>query len=310
MIRLEEFTTNRGVTLDVDEANGVVHNVKVLGMHSVNGRKYPKKVIEAARHKYEGAKVNVDHARNDHDPRRYSDRFGRLSGVRCKEDGLYADLHYNPKHQLAEQFAWDARHAPENVGLSHVIEATAKRSNGEMTVEEISRVVSVDIVADPATTKSLFESQQHNTEDDPMPEITVDAVKAASSVYNTIREEITSEQRDSQQVAATDAELVKLRKRVADLEEEKRVRENRDAIEAKLAEAKLPEYVITEVFKEQLYLAKSEEDLDKLIEDRRQIAGEADKRRPKSYNQIPGVVATTELPQFSDAKSVADFLYG
>jgi hypothetical protein len=67
-------------------------------------------------------------------------------------------LHYNPKHTLAEQLAWDAQHAPENVGLSHNVEARTSRQQGGTLVEAILKVQSVDLVADPATTRSLYEN--------------------------------------------------------------------------------------------------------------------------------------------------------
>jgi uncharacterized small protein (DUF1192 family) len=72
-------------------------------------------------------------------------------------------LHYNPKHALAQQLAWDALHAPENVGFSHNVEARTSRSAGQTLVEAITKVQSVDLVADPATTSSLYESAGAST---------------------------------------------------------------------------------------------------------------------------------------------------
>ncbi|MEM0915917.1 MAG: hypothetical protein AAGK09_15080, partial [Planctomycetota bacterium] len=72
--------------------------------------------------------------------------------------GLYGDLHFNPKHRIAEQFAWDAEHAPANVGLSHNVLAKTSRMGNGTKVDSITRVVSVDVVADPATNRSLYES--------------------------------------------------------------------------------------------------------------------------------------------------------
>ena len=53
---------------------------------------------------------------------------------------------------------WDAEHAPENVGFSHNVEARTARRGEEVVVEAITRVQSVDLVADPATTRGLFEA--------------------------------------------------------------------------------------------------------------------------------------------------------
>ena len=76
---------------------------------------------------YEGMRVNVDHV----DPgqrRSLRDRIGLIKNVTLKEDGLYGDFHFNPKHALAEQIAWDAENAPQNLGFSHDTRGgTAKR---------------------------------------------------------------------------------------------------------------------------------------------------------------------------------------
>ena len=109
---------------------------------------------------YEDAKVNVNHPKgNPGGPRDYQDRIGTIRDVaRAAGEGLFADFHFNPKHALAEQLMWDAEHAPENVGFSHNVEARTARRGERVVVEAITRVQSVDLVADPATTRGLFES--------------------------------------------------------------------------------------------------------------------------------------------------------
>ena len=83
--------------------------------------------------------------------------------------GLFADFHFNPKHALAEQLLWDAEHAPENVGFSHNVEARTARRGDHVVVEAITRVQSVDLVADPATTRGLFEAQPDDAGRRPRP---------------------------------------------------------------------------------------------------------------------------------------------
>src|SRR5690606_17000391 len=91
------------------------------------------------------------------------DRLGAIRDVKFRAgEGLFADLHYNPKHPLAEQLAWDAEHAPEQVGLSHNVLARTSRDGETTVVEAITRVESVDLVADPATTRGLFEQTAPN----------------------------------------------------------------------------------------------------------------------------------------------------
>jgi hypothetical protein len=157
---LQEFCDSRGVTMRVDRQAGVLRGVKILGLKSRNGRSYLPDTLRQAAALYENAKVNVNHPKgHPAAPRDYQDRLGQIRGVELRADeGLFGDLHFNPKHALAEQLVWDAEHAPENVGFSHNVEARTARRGEEVVVEAITRVQSVDLVADPATTRGLFES--------------------------------------------------------------------------------------------------------------------------------------------------------
>jgi hypothetical protein len=145
----------------VDHVLGIIRGVKVIGTESRNGRLYPLDMLRAAIPLYEGAKVMVNHPKGGlSQSRGYEERLGTLRNVREQSDGLYADLHFNPGHSVAKQLAWDAEHAPHNVGLSHNVDVRVanRRLNGKEVVESILRVKSVDLVTDPATTRGLFES--------------------------------------------------------------------------------------------------------------------------------------------------------
>lgn len=157
---LQEYADSRGIAVRVDRRQGVIRGVKILGLESRNGRTYRPEALADAVPLYEGAKVNVNHLKeNLSGPRDYRDRIGVIRGVAARPEGLFADFHFNPKHALAEQLIWDAEHAPENVGFSHNVEARTGRQGDRVVVEAILRVESVDLVADPATTRGLFESQ-------------------------------------------------------------------------------------------------------------------------------------------------------
>jgi len=161
--RLFPQTASAGSHSGVVSGN-IIRRVKLLGLTSSNGREYPKETVARAASLYEGAKVNVDHPRGSPGtPRGYGDRIGSIRNVHVEPDGLYGDLIANPKHALFEQLAWDARNCPGAVGLSHNIQGrTTRRSDGIVVVEEITRVQSVDLVADPATTRGLFEHGEGN----------------------------------------------------------------------------------------------------------------------------------------------------
>ena len=139
---LQEFCDSRGLTLRVDRQAGVIRGIKILGPRSRNGRDYLQDALARAVGLYEGAKVNVNHAKGHPlAPRDYQERIGVIRNVAHRAgEGLFADFHFNPKHYLSEQLVWDAEHAPENVGFSHNVQARMRRQGETTLVEEILQV--------------------------------------------------------------------------------------------------------------------------------------------------------------------------
>ena len=148
---LEYVRTPRASRID---KGGVLYGVKILGLISRNGRRYAAQALRMGEAMYEGAAVHVNHdLARDGKPRDYRDRLGVVKNVRfVGDEGLFADLHFNPRHTVAEQLIWDAEHSAEGIGLSHHVEAVVKREGVESVVEEIVRVYSVDLVTEPAAT--------------------------------------------------------------------------------------------------------------------------------------------------------------
>ena len=145
----------------VDRDKNVIRGVKLLGLESVNNATYKDSALASDYSLYEGADCFFDHPGNPTSPRGYGEKFGKIRGVSHKKGvGLFGDIHFNPKHNLAEQVLWDVENSPESVGMSpnHRVEAT-ENSSGRKIVERIARVRSVDIVSNPATTQSLFEHE-------------------------------------------------------------------------------------------------------------------------------------------------------
>ncbi len=162
-----EFSAGEASPMTNDSDSGLISGVKILGLTSRNGRVYPPEVLREAAPLYEGAKVNVNHVSKEAArlPRDYRDRIGTVSNVVFKENsGLFADFHYNPNHAQAKQLLWDAHNAPNNVGFSHCVEAVYHQENDLSVIDKIVRVISVDLVADPATTNGLFESEEPEEE--------------------------------------------------------------------------------------------------------------------------------------------------
>lgn len=182
----------------VDREKGVIYGVKILGPRSRNGGEYTERAMQEAVPLYEGAKVNLDHpSRNEPGKdRAIQDRFGKFAKVRYESKnpggpGLYGDLHFNTKHRMAEYVCEAAERMPDTLGCSHNARVRDRQlPDGRTVYEAITRVRSVDLVADPATTKSLFESENQMNDphsqgpvpdDAPPPETAVDTPAAAEA---------------------------------------------------------------------------------------------------------------------------------
>jgi hypothetical protein len=305
---LLEFCDSRGVKLAVNRESGVIEGVKVLGLMSKNGRSYLKETVARAASLYEGVRVNVNHPNgNPNQPRDYRDRMGTIRNVRVEQGdgGLRADFHFNPKHALAEQLIWDAEHAPENVGFSHNVEARVSRKGDKVIVEEISRVQSVDLVADPATTRGLFEQdetpirKESTLEWNDITEATLAANRP--EVVKAIADKVLAEHAESEAVKAKDAEMKTLREQVATLTAANEAAALATAVDKMLAEAKMPATAVTDVFKGQLLEAKDDAARKVLIEDRRKLVAGS---KPVSKEQLV-TEGSDNATGITDAKSFA-----
>ena len=292
---LQEFVNSRGVAMRVERERGIIRGVKLLGLQSRNGRRYLPSALATAAALYEGAKVNVNHPKgNPLAARDYQDRLGSVRNVAVREDGLFGDLHFNPKHALAEQLAWDAAHAPENVGFSHNVEARTSREAKGIVVEAILKVQSVDLVADPATTRGLFES----------------ACESAMHEHGAAGE--FQEGIDHISAANPASEIAALRAQVDRLQACLAVHERREVARRLLREFKLPDpealggtanSIVSELFLETVLGAADERAMRALVQERadtiaaarkppRGVSGQA---RPVSREQYPWEAAGAEV---------------
>lgn len=292
--RLQEYSDNRGIAVQADRAASVIRGVKIIGLASRNGREYLPEALKKATTLYEGKAVNVDHAGKENS-RSYRDRIGRLTAVTFREDGLFADLQFNPKHALAEQLLWDAEHAPENVGLSHDAMGRVARRSGKTIVEEIESVRSVDLVADPATTAGLFESTEStestsesgseskstNKQEDTM---STELKEATFEQLRTQRpdliEQLTRQIAESREAKALQEELKTLREENAKLKAEIEQHARRKTIHEELEAAKLDpadKTQVSEMFFEALFREEDPAQRQALIEDRKTLLASASK---------------------------------
>lgn len=144
-----EFSASR-----IDREKSIIHGVSILGSASKNKRQYTPAALTEARTFFESAPVYLEHRGK----KEVRDFAGEVRNLREEEDRVKGDLHVAKSAEwlfdLAERF-------PRQIGLS--ITATGKvreSAQGDIVEGFSGSRRSVDIVADPATTKGLFEEVQ------------------------------------------------------------------------------------------------------------------------------------------------------
>jgi hypothetical protein len=309
---LLEFCDSRGVRVRVDRSAGVIRGVKILGLRSRNGREYLPEALSRAAALYEGAKVNVNHPKGSAAaPRDYQDRIGVVRGVEVRAgEGLFGDLHFNPKHALAEQLIWDAEHAPENVGFSHNVQARTSRRDDVLVVEEITRVQSVDLVADPATTRGLYEASgdtiRHAARGVSTP-TPVETSLPADRGFPSVGSTSSPPGQPRPPSAVLEAEVERLRSELQALEARYGAALVEQGISEELAAFGIPASLVTELFRQQLRAAGGADARRQLIVERLQISRVAGAARPTSKEQyLAESFGSPRLP--SDAKQFAELI--
>lgn len=174
------FVPADGPALTVDEENGVIKGVKVLGRYSNNryvaeseGTEYTPQAMKDAAPLYEGADILIDHPKDRTSEglraeRSSEDVFGQLRNVHVEGDEIRADLHYLKSHPMAPRVIEDVKRRLGVFGLSHNASAGKERFDRQtkrLVIESIANVRSVDLVRKPATNRNLWES--HTVSDTP-----------------------------------------------------------------------------------------------------------------------------------------------
>lgn len=141
----------------VDRDKGIIRGVKLCGGSSANGRDYPPEVFRRDVQKYKGAAIYADHGRD----RSVDRKIGWIESPRVDADGTpRGDAHLLKTHPLYERVMEAAERNPALFGFSHVaLCETSYGADGRERVEGLRAIESVDLVAEPATTKGIFESR-------------------------------------------------------------------------------------------------------------------------------------------------------
>lgn len=152
----------------VDAENGIVYGVKLLGRVSKNGHEYSDRALRDAAKVYEGNVVNLDHPpdRNATAERSVRERFGIIRNPETRitgdpeTDGVYGDHHFPLKHSYTPEYLEILERFPQSVGFSHNAVVTESVKDGKVTFDSVQRARSIDLVANPATTRGIFESEE------------------------------------------------------------------------------------------------------------------------------------------------------
>lgn len=145
----------------VDREAGTIDGVLICGFTSHNGRTYTREMFKRDHVKYEGKPVNTDHSTRP-EGATVDRRIGWFSDVKLDADGRpRGRLNLLLAHPLTPRVLEAAERNPSLYGFSHVVRAEpGKRGrDGREVIENIEEVVSVDLVAQPATTSGIFEGK-------------------------------------------------------------------------------------------------------------------------------------------------------
>lgn len=317
---MDESTDNRSITesfeagfaIDeqstVDRGDNLIRNVRLLGRQSRNGRTYTESAVRDGTKMYPGKPVFLDHPtarelRERKGNRSVTDLAGKVATARKSQDGVRGDIQVLEGNAAGQFLFAVAEQMPDIVGMSHRASGQVKRSeDGPDVVESIEDVQAVELVTDPATTEGLFESVSAQPTQDEGTDVDIDELTAEQ-----IREERPDLVEAFQESDGPSRE--ELEEEVDRLKAELAERDHQEMVEEKLAEADLPDRVVTEKFRESLLNAEGEDDVDALIEDRKELVEElrSDGDGPKSPEYDPDLEEGEEAQEL-DGSSVSQFV--
>ena len=293
----QEYVNCRGLAVQSDRENGVIRGVKILGTESRDGRVYSAKALRKAASVYEGAKVKLKQPKAD-PPQScdYRGCIGVLRNVTTRDgEGLFGDLHLNPGYRLAEQLLWDAENCPQNLALTHNVQAVTSRRQGSVLVEAISCVHGIDLVAGPAHTSALFETADSEPEGAPAPEVGHEQTSLASLTADRLRK--SRPDLLEELLAEPQRRIAQLIEKRDELRSKEHLARRRDSVRTLLAEYGLSvdaptdrwqRAVVTERFLESLIGAEDDEAVRRMIRERLEAAREV-AESVSSWNRDWGV---------------------
>lgn len=155
-MQISSFFLSEGATLKDD----VLENVVLLGPVSKNGNEYSPAAMRSAVGLYQGMAVYANHAPKGTKARSLEDRFGHIENARYveSENKVRGNVRFLASHPMATRVREAVEKGYPYFGMSHVADGKGRVAKGKRFVEEVTKVMSVDIV-DNAATCSLVEQE-------------------------------------------------------------------------------------------------------------------------------------------------------
>jgi len=137
----------------------IIRNAAVLGMVSNNGYTYSENAMRSTARLAEGAKQYIGHMA-DKEERSVTELFSILKNVRYMdtEKKVRGDMHLVDTPEVRNEIFPRMQHFKESIGNSVVVWAEGAENEGVLTLTEVYKVDSVDLVTDPATNAGIFEN--------------------------------------------------------------------------------------------------------------------------------------------------------
>lgn len=248
-----------------DDESQIVKNVCLLSPVSQHGYRYKTEAMARAISLYDGTQVYISHPTEEElktGRRDVMKLAGKVQSPRFEGNKIRGDVVTLPDVH-GKKFFDVAKVMPESVGCSHVADLELTRENGELVVESINGVISVDLVASPATNKNMFESQNVNsnqeTNEMDYKLVTLEELRTARPkiVETLIGEGKTS--RDDE-FKALEAEKQEIEKKLDEIQVKVAHSEKLATVNKMIEESKLPKEAVTDTFRNTLLAIESTDD--------------------------------------------------
>jgi hypothetical protein len=260
----------------IDREGSRIANVKLLGAVSKNGRRYSSQALDDAKVLFEGARFFLDHPteqelRATQGVRSVKDLAGKVIGVRRIGEEVRGDLQILNREPTKSLIFSLAEQMPELVGNSWRGDGKVRQENGTQIVEGLTKVHAIELVTEPATATTLFESVD-NDGSTQMKDVTIEKLKTERpDLVQSLHEQFEAERKGSDETEQLKKDNKALKEENDQFKVKQQEGERDTMIADKLKTAKLPDRVVTDTFRTQLKEAKDEAAIDALIADRKAL---------------------------------------